>query len=259
MQDFVTKPRGPAAERPLGGQQVMRYATLRRWAATGALLSAVVAVSGCSWVRNVTGWGEEEANRPRPPGVQQPYPNLATVPNKTPNTGSTRERLQIEEGLLADRQNARHVSGPVAGLDRPSSLPPDPGVRTTIIDPRARPQPGTRTAAAQPQAPQAPRLGPGGAVGSIAYGPGSASLPEGSGRVIVRAAEFQRRLGGTIVVVGSAARSEGDDAARRALAQQRAGNVANGLLNLGVPRDRIRAGAGGADAGRVDIAIQPAR
>ncbi|MFO0988985.1 MAG: OmpA family protein [Alphaproteobacteria bacterium] len=240
----------------------MRYATARRGAATGVLLAGLLAVSGCSWVRDATGWGEEEAKGPQPPGLQQPYPNLSTVPARTPNTGTTRERLQIEEGLLADRQNARHVSGPVAGLERPSSLPPDPGVRTAIIDPRAGPQPGTRTAGAQPpgpQAPQAPRLGPGGAVGSIAYQRGSASLPEGSGRVIVRAAEFQRRLGGTIVVVGHAAKSEGDDAARRALAQQRAVNVANGLLNLGVTRDQVRAGAGNGDASRVDIAIQPAR
>jgi outer membrane protein OmpA-like peptidoglycan-associated protein len=259
MLDFMTKPRGPAAKRPLGGQEAMRYATSMRWAAKSTLLMALMAASGCSWVRDVTGWGEEEANRPQPPGVQQPYPNLATVPNRTPNTGTTRQRLQIEEGLLADRQNARHVSGPVAGPERPSSLPPDPGVRTTIIDPNRRVAPGPRTAAATPQAPQAPRLGPGGAVGSITYRPGSASLPEGSGRLIVRAAEFQRRLGGMLVVVGSAARSEGDDATRRALAQQRANNVVNGLLNLGVPRDQVRASAGAADAARVDIAIQPAR
>lgn len=238
----------------------MNYAKATRWAALGVLLAALSGAGGCSWVRDVTGWGEEdEAKRPQPPGIQQPYPNLATVPNKTPSTGTTRERLQIEEGLLADRQNARHVSGPVAGLERPSSLPPDAGTRTTIIDPsaarRAPTEPRTATAAT----PQAPRLGPGGAVGSITYGPASASLPEGSGRVIVRAAELQRRLGGTIVIVGHAAKSEGDDGARRALAQQRANNVANGLLNLGVQRDQIRAGAGNADAGRVDIALQPKR
>jgi outer membrane protein OmpA-like peptidoglycan-associated protein len=46
---------------------------------------------------------------------------------------------------------------------------------------------------------------------------------------------------------------------RRALAQQRAANVANGLLNLGVQRAQIRAAAGNGDARRVDIALQPAR
>lgn len=239
----------------------MRSASMTRWAATGALLAALLAGSGCTWVRDLTGWGEEEAKRPAPPGLQQPYPNLATVPNRTPQTGTTRERLQIEEGLLADRANARHVTGPVAGPERPSSLPPDPGVRPSIIDPSARPAPGTappgrRTAAATPAQ---PRPGPGGAVGSINYQPGSAALPEGSGRIIVRAAEFQRRLGGTIVIVGHAAKAEGDDAARRALAQQRATNIANGLLNLGVQRQQIRAGAGNGDASRVDIALTPAR
>jgi outer membrane protein OmpA-like peptidoglycan-associated protein len=222
----------------------------------GSLLLAVLATPGCTWVRDLTGWDEDEAKRPQPPGAQQPYPNLATVPNRTPNTGTTRERLQIEEGLLADRQNARHVSGPVAGPDRPSSLPPDPGTPTTIIDPNRRVPTEPRTAAA---APQAPRLGPGGAAGSIAFGPGSAALPEGSGRTIVRAAEFQRRLGGAIVVVGHAAKSEGDDAARRELALQRANNVSTGLLSLGVLRDQIRTSAGNGDASRVDIALQPAR
>jgi outer membrane protein OmpA-like peptidoglycan-associated protein len=235
----------------------MGYASATRGAAAVALLAGLLSAGGCSWFSS-----DDEAKRPQPPGADQPYPNLATVPNKTPQTGTTRERLQIEEGLLADRQNARHVTGPVAGPERPSSLPPEPGIRSAIIDPNVRPPatatpgtPGTRTATAAP--PQA-RPGPGGAVGSVTYQPGSAALPEGSGRVIVRAAEFQRRLGGTIVVVGHAAKSEGDDAARRALAQQRATNIANGLLNLGVQREQIRAGAGNGDAARVDIALTPA-
>ncbi len=96
----------------------MRFPNSRRLLAMGALLAGLVAVSGCSWVRDVTGWGDEDdASRPQPPGTKQPYPNLATVPNKTPQTGTTRERLQIEEGLLADRQNARYVAGPTAGLE----------------------------------------------------------------------------------------------------------------------------------------------
>ena len=42
----------------------MSYAMSTRWAATGALLLvAVLAASGCSWVRDVTGWGEEEDRR----------------------------------------------------------------------------------------------------------------------------------------------------------------------------------------------------
>lgn len=223
--------------------------------AAGALLTALMAASGCSWL----GLGDDdESKRPTPPGANAAYPNLATVPNKTPNTGTTRERLQIEEGLLADRTNARYVSGPTAGEDRPSSLPPERGTRPNIIDPRAaRPQ-GERNTAANnpPAAPQ--RSGP---IGSITYANGSAALPEGSGRFIVRASEAQRRFGGTIVVVGHAAAAEGDAAARQALATQRATAVANGLLNLGVERGNIRVGTsnGRVDAARVDIALQGAR
>jgi outer membrane protein OmpA-like peptidoglycan-associated protein len=242
----------------------MDYRNATRMAATAALLAALVTGSGCSWVRDMTGWGEEEAARPQPPGLDKPTPNLATVPNRAPDTGTTRERLQIEEGLLADRQNARHVTGPVAGAERPSSLPPERGtVRPAIIDPGRAGPPAERreTRTAGPAAPAQPRLGPGGAVGSINYGPGSVALPEGSGRLIVRAAEFQRRLGGTIVVVGHASRAEGDDAARQALASQRANAVVNGLLNLGVERGSIQVGTGNArvDAARVDIALQPRR
>lgn len=228
----------------------MRNAWVTRLAAMSILMGALATGPGCTWVRDQTGWGgDDTAKRPDPPGLGKPYPNLATVPNKAPDTGTTRQRLQIEEGLLADRQNARHVSGPVAGEERASSLPPDPGTRPAIINPRA---PGEARTAAAPQQ-------RGGPIGSITYANGSAALPEGSGRMIVRAAEIQRRFGGTVVVVGHAAKNEGDDATRRALATRRATSVANGLLNLGVERGNIRVGPGNADAMRVDIGLVLAR
>jgi outer membrane protein OmpA-like peptidoglycan-associated protein len=191
-----------------------------------------------------------------PPGLDRPYPNLATVPDKQPSTGTTRERLVIEEGLLADRQNARHVQGPVAGEERTALLPPGAGVPTTVIDPRQ-----VRTAA-NPQPAAAPARGAArGPVGSIAFTSGAATLPEGSGRLIVRAAEIHRRYGGTLVVVAHAARAEGDPATRQALAMRRATTIANGLMNLGVQQNQIRVGTsdGKVDAARVDIALAPAR
>lgn len=241
----------------------MSYRRAIRIVAMGAVAAALAAGGGCSTIRDMTGWGEDEAKRPQPPGLDKPTPNLASVPRQAPNTGTTRERLQIEEGLLADRTNARYVAGPVAGEERGPTLPPERGnVRPNIIDPNAaRPPAEPRTARGPAPPPPQARLGPGGAIGSITYRPSTVALPEGSGRVIVRAAEFQRRLGGNIVVVGHAAKGEGDDAARKALAEQRANAVANGLLNLGVDRANIRVGtsAGRVDAARVDIALQPAR
>lgn len=229
----------------------MRYEGTIRALATGALLAATVAGAGCTWVRETTGIGREEtAKRPEPPGLDKPSPNLATVPNRTPDTGTTRQRLQIEEGLLADRANARHVAGPTAGEERVAVLPPEDRTRPMIIDPRQAPPPGPEGA---PQRRAAPPTG--GPIGNIVFGRSSTALPEGSGRMIVRAAEIHRRYGGTLVVIGNSARAEGDDTARRAAALTRANTVAAGLVNLGVPRDQIRVGAGTVDAGRVDIGI----
>ncbi len=231
----------------------MRVQGLGRLVAGSALLALV---GGCSWVDRQLGTGPSTA-----PGASQPYPNLASVPDRPPDAGTTRQRLEIEQGLLADRANARHVAGPVAAEERPDSLPETGRARLTIIDPRApapRPADGEQRTAA---APDPSRLGPGGAVGSVPFRSGSTALSEGSGRMIVRAAELQRRIGGTVVVVGHSAKSEGDDAARRATAEARARTVANGLLNLCVADDRIRVatGDGRVDDSRADLAITGAR
>ncbi len=219
------------------------------------IVALAMLASGCAWVDRQFATGPA-------PGAAQPYPNLASVPNRPPDAGTARQRLAIEQGLLADRTNARHVAGPVAAEERGDPIPDVARTRPAIIDPRAPAPPAAagerRTAAAQPEP---PRLGPGGAVGAVPFRSGSTALGEGSGRMIVRAAELQRRLGGTIVVMGQSTKAEGDDAARRATAEARARTVANGLLNLGVAEDRIRvvAGDGRVDDSRVDIAIIGAR
>lgn len=216
-----------------------------------------VLIGGCNWIDRQLGTGPTAA-----PGANQPYPNLASVPNRPPDAGTTRQRLEIEQGLLADRTNARHVAGPVAAEERADPIPETAvRARPTIIDPRTPRPPaaeGERRAAA---APDQPTLGAGGAVGSVPFRSGSTALAEGSGRMIVRAAELHRRLGGTITVVGHSAKSEGDDAARRATAEARARTVANGLLNLGVAEDRIRVLTGDSrvDDSRADLAITGAR
>jgi hypothetical protein len=225
------------------------------------LLCAGLAAGGCSWIGERTGIGTPARTPVAAPGANEPYPNLASVPNR-PDAGTARQRLDIEQGLLADRSNARHVEGPVAAAERASSIPDTGrGPRPTIIDPGSAPPPGERAQPGQPARvaarPELPQLGPGGAVGSIAFRSGSTSLAEGSGRTIVRAAEAHRRLGGTVIVNSYSARDEGDPAARRASAEARANLVVNGLLNLGVPGDRIRAAVAAAtvDESRVDIAI----
>jgi outer membrane protein OmpA-like peptidoglycan-associated protein len=225
---------------------------LERGAMAALIAVSVSLASGCSWVRDMTGWGDDKDS-----AKSGTFPNLASVPNKPPDAGTTRQRLEVEEGLLADRANARHVAGPVATEERTASAEPGAAARPVVIDPRA-PRPATPGPGAnQPEG----GLGPGGGVGLIAFARGSTALPEGSGRMIVRAANLQRRFGGTIVIVGHSARAEGDEATRRANAQARANAIVNGLINLGVDRAQIRAGAGDGrvDASRVDITLAGAR
>jgi outer membrane protein OmpA-like peptidoglycan-associated protein len=218
-----------------------------RLSIAAVVLGALLATSGCSWFRR------DEATQP--PGADRPAPSVGRVPDKAPQTGTTRERLAIEQGLMADRENARHVDGPVAAEERQSSLPAGPDVRPQVITPGA-PAPaaaeGNRRGAAEPARPAAPR--------SIVFVSGSAALPTGSGASVVALAEAHRRAGGGLVsVVGNAAAAEGDAAARRALAQARVQAVIGALINLGVPREAIRGGVGNVDAPRVDLGFVPRR
>jgi outer membrane protein OmpA-like peptidoglycan-associated protein len=186
-----------------------------------------------------------ETPTPTPPGANQPFPNLSTVPGARPETGSARDRLRVEQGLLADRENARHADGPVAAEESGNNYVPRTDVRPQVFTPGAAAAAGQPGAGAQP-----------GVQGtSIVFANGSAALPSGSGALVVRAAEVQRAFGGTIVVVGHAAQNEGDPAARTALATQRARVIGEALRNLGVAPENIRIGAGTANASRVDLSI----
>jgi flagellar motor protein MotB len=93
-----------------------------------------------------------------PPGSNQPFPNLSTVPQR-PAATSAQSRARIVEGLIADRDRARYSSDvikrqgePVAPLRRgqqtvaaTSNLPPPPAVP---------PAPVSRAAATPPPANQ---------------------------------------------------------------------------------------------------------
>ena len=180
--------------------------------------------------------------RRKPPGENKSYPNLSTVPKSRPNVGTTQQRLEIEQGLYADRRNARHVDGPRAGDEERGGLPTTGGgnVRAQVITPGAGggavAQRGRvrRTAARRPNL--ALRVGRGGYVTTIFFPNDATTLPPGAGRKIVQVARLHRYAGGTVQVVGHAVK--GGSAAKSAA---RARIVARGLISLGVPRGRIRA------------------
>lgn len=237
----------------------MRYRILGRAFLIGLMTTTLGGCAAYEAARDRLGLGREgsgtraaeavvekakETPTPTPPGANQPFPNLATVPTQRPNTGSARDRLRIEQGLLADRENARHTEGPVASEESGNNYVPKTDVRPQVFTP------GAATAAAGQ-----PGAQPGVQGASIVFANGSAALPSGSGALIVRAAEVQRAFGGTIVVLGHAAAAEGDTAARTELATQRARAIGEALRNLGVAPENIRVGAGTANASRADITI----
>ncbi len=122
-------------------------------------------VSGCSsfpssmnpvsWWHDLQG-GKIAEERPPPPGADQPYPNLATVPPK-PAQPDRAALANIAKALVADRTNAQHAAAaaPIADPSLPSASPGLFG-RGTVPPPPPPPPPGTQQAAATMAAAEAP-------------------------------------------------------------------------------------------------------
>lgn len=182
------------------------------------------------------------------PGAKKPFPNLASVPDKKPDVATERQRMKIQEGLFADRRNARYLEGgPRAGYGRAPDKVSSDAVRAEIINPgRARAASGG--AARRVRTVDGVRIVRAGFIARVNFAKNDTSLPSGSGRTIVRIAQLQRVLQSTITVIGRAAPGES-----RGAGLTRARAVANGLVTLGVPGNKIRVRSGGTSAARVDV------
>ncbi len=76
-----------------------------------------------SWWHDLQG-GKIAEERPPPPGADQPYPNLASVPPK-PEAPDRAALANIATALIADRTNAQHAAAaaPIADPSLPSASP----------------------------------------------------------------------------------------------------------------------------------------
>lgn len=121
------------------------------------------AVNPISWYRDLTGASKNDAldndtrNRDNlAAGGQEPYPNLADVPNPPDRARSTLDRDALKKSLIADRSNASYTDQKLrAGIAAPGEVvPPVPAPATG----KAAPATGTDTApaAAGPQTEAAP-------------------------------------------------------------------------------------------------------
>jgi len=125
----------------------------------------VLMLSGCSslpgsmnpvnWWHDLEG-GKIAEERPPPPGADEPYPNLASVPPK-PAAPDRAALAKIADALIADRTNAQHMASaaPVADPSSPSASP-DLFGRGSVPPPGPPPPPGSQQASATMPAVEAP-------------------------------------------------------------------------------------------------------
>ncbi len=108
-----------------------------------------------SWWHDLQG-GKIAEERPPPPGADQPYPNLATVPPK-PEQPDRAALANIASALIADRTNAQHAAAaaPIPDPSLPSASPALFG-RGTVPPPTPPAPPGSAQASATMPAAEAP-------------------------------------------------------------------------------------------------------
>jgi outer membrane protein OmpA-like peptidoglycan-associated protein len=108
--------------------------------------------------------GKIAEDRPAPPGADQPYPNISTVPAK-PSPPDAKAMKDLTDSLVADRTNAQHEAqaAPLADPSSPTASPNLFGVGTAppppppgAAPPAASASPGTPIASASMPAVEAP-------------------------------------------------------------------------------------------------------
>lgn len=126
---------------------------LLRTIAAAALLAGL---AGCSAAPNLfhkVEGGEIAKPRAALPGVERPYPNLASVPAR-PTPPDQKALDAISQSLIADRENARHLTMPApADPSLPSASPALFGVGTVPPPPPAGSPSATLAAVENPPAP----------------------------------------------------------------------------------------------------------
>ena len=191
------------------------------------------------------------------------YPKLSSVP-EAPKTTSAEERLIIQEGLLADRENARYSEGP------PPRLYPQLNERVTPDPLKKSPRTPVEEAALSPKSsagsPSTGDRASGVRIVTVKFPEGTADVPDDTTRYLSEVVAVQRRYGGVLRVVGHAdgTRLDPDPAKDRLanfnLSVGRAKAIANALVSLGVGRDQVLVEAEGenlslAEAGQRTVEV----
>jgi outer membrane protein OmpA-like peptidoglycan-associated protein len=131
------------------------------------LLSGCASMNPVNWFHSAEGGAIAKPHQ-APPGQNQPYPNLATVP-PTPPAPDMAALQHISDALIADRTNAQHLAAaaPLADPSSPTASPDLFGIGTTP-PPGPPPPPGTPAASASLPAASAPPAPPAAAAATAA-------------------------------------------------------------------------------------------
>ncbi len=204
---------------------------------TASSLGLALVLGGCTpaiGVYHDVEGGAISRTRQPPPGMNQPYPNLADVPAATkaaPANEQAKITTQAQIGVSAPSPGA------LEGLSLPTAAPPLPDVPGVNIPTEttsaATPAPAARAAAAPPPPPPGPPV-------DIGFVPGSALLTHAELKKIQILA-FEH--GKAEVLAGGF--GEGD----LNVALARARRLADALTASGVPGDEIRVTATASGSG----------
>lgn len=228
-------------------------------------LIAVLALTGCSGggigevisdaasaVNPVNWFGKDEKSketadsgeagdaRIAKPERRSTYPKVSEVP-EAPKVSTPEQRLIIQEGLLADRANARYADGPPPRLYPQAASPIAKSPRTPVEEASLTPP-----AAGTDKGAQAAAQGAGPVrIVTVRFPVDSVEVPADTARYLREVVAVQRRFGGTLRVVGHTGRRQidpdpaKDRVAKLSLSEGRAKAVAAALMRLGLDRRQL--------------------
>jgi len=207
-----------------------------------AVAAAALGLTGCAGpvatYHNIEGGAIAGPLQP-PPGMDEPYRNLADVP-PLPAPVSEAELADVSARLApVPARQPSLVPNPaaLAGLTLPDGPPPAPVVPDIYVPPTPTPHVITYPAPPPPPAvPAPPKLD--GAPVSVAFEPGSAVL--GAGTVDALQKFAAQRGDATVLVGGFGAPGAVADEAALELALNRARAIADALTAAGVPVTQVR-------------------
>ena len=252
---------GPGAEEGgevLGNDAVMAmsFGRSRRASRLSALLSLpallVPALAACSdfSTDDLLAWRQGMVREVAGaiPGTDQPYPNLATVPDKAPAASPKAARVELQKKLEADNKATSYVPNKANAPEIPSppaALPPGFVEAEQPVQLADAGTPGGAASAAMALGPPAaPRR-----VAIVLFAAGSAAIDPRQIAKLKPILDAVRRDGGTLHVVGHASQTgDGLDQTKVDnfdLSVERADAVANALGELGLEANALQVSAEG--------------